>query len=190
MSESFSLPLERIQSRIVVLRGVRVIVDAGLAALYGVPTKRLNEQVKRNHRRFPEDFVFRLTRTEALELARSRSQFATLKRGGNVKYLPFAFTEHGAIQAANVLNSSAAERMGVMVVRAFVQLRLLLANHRALTAKLGELEKRVGAHDADIAALVAAIRRLAAPDAPARRKKRLGFLAVAEAAGREVSRHA
>lgn len=105
------IPVERIQTRILLVRGQRVLLDADLAHLYGVPTKRLNEQVKRNARRFPEDFVFRLVRAEAKAVWRSRSQNATLKRGQNVKYLPYAFTEYGALQAANVLNSDTEVRM-------------------------------------------------------------------------------
>lgn len=168
------VPLERIQSHILVLRGVRVILDADLAALYGVPTKRLNEQVKRNARRFPEDFMFRLTENEATDLLRSRSQFATLKRGQNIKHLPFAFTEHGAIQAANVLNSDTAIEMGVQVVRAFNHLRRIFADHRMLAGKLAELEKRLGDHDGQISAVIQAIRQLAAGEIK-RSRRRIGF---------------
>lgn len=174
-AESHSLvPADLIRHRILVLRGVRVILDADLAALYGVPTKRLNEQVKRNIRRFPEDFMFQLSREEADSLLRSRSQIATLKRGQNIKHLPFAFTEHGAVQAANVLNSETAIEMGVQVVRAFVQLRQLFADHRALAAKLAELDKRVGGHDAQLAAVVQAIRQLAVGESQRTRRK-IGF---------------
>ena len=114
--------VEDVTHAILVLRSQRVILDRELAAIYGVTTKRLNEQVKRNAERFPEDFMFQLT-SEETEL--SRSQFATLKpgRGQNIKYRPYAFTEHGAIQAANVLSSPRAIEMGVFVVRAFVKLR-------------------------------------------------------------------
>jgi hypothetical protein len=167
-------PLETIQSHILVLRGTRVILDADLAGLYGVPTKRLNEQVKRNARRFPEDFMFRLTAAEATELLRSRSQIATLKRGQNIKHLPFAFTEHGAVQAANVLNSETAIEMGVQVVRAFNHLRRLFADHRTLAGKLAELEKRLGGHDGQIAAVIHAIRQLAAGEIK-RSRRRIGF---------------
>ena len=152
-------PTELIQSRILVLRGQRVIIDADLAALYGVPTKRLNEQVRRNARKFPDDFVFRLTREEVETVHRSRSQSATQTVSSNrsqnatgslkhrdPRFLPYAFTEHGAIQAANILNSDAATEMSVQVVRAFVHLRHLIVNHKALSAKLSELDARVGAH--------------------------------------------
>jgi len=117
---------------IVRVRGQSVILDSDLAKLYGVPTKRLNEQVKRNQERFPEDFVFQLSWEEA---KRSRSQNATLKRGGNVKYRPYAFTEHGAVMAANVLKSDQAIQMSVAVVRAFVRLRRMALSVEGLAAK-------------------------------------------------------
>lgn len=166
------VPLEMIQSHIRVIRGVRVMLDADLAALYGVPTKRLNEQVKRNARRFPEDFRFRLTPEELADL---RSHFAISSRGhGGRRFLPYAFTEHGAIQAANILNSEAATRMSVAVVRAFVRLRQLVVNHKAIAAKLAELDARVGAHDEQLAALVEAVRLLMTPEAQPPRR-RIGF---------------
>ena len=170
-SDASLIPAERIESRILVLRGQRVLLDRDLAALYGVSTKRLNEQVRRNPGKFPPDFRFQLDRQEVV---RSRSQNATLKRGQNVKHLPFAFTEHGAIQAANVLNSDAAAEMSVHVVRAFVRLRQLMVNHKALSAQLTALESRVGAHDEQLAAIVDTIRRLTTPDAPTHGRK-MGF---------------
>jgi hypothetical protein len=135
-------PVEQITQVIQVLRGQRVLLDAELAALYGVTTKRLNEQVRRNAVRFPADFMFQLTVEEA---GASRSQNATLKagRGQHRKYLPFAFTEHGAIQAANVLNSPRAVDMSIYVVRALVQLRTLLASNTELARRLNELETRI-----------------------------------------------
>lgn len=168
------VPAEQIQSRILVLRGQRVLLDRDLARLYGVTTSRLNEQVRRNRRKFPEDFMFQLAGNEATQVFASRSQNAILNRGQNVKYLPFAFTEHGAIQAANILSSDAATEMSVHVVRAFVRLRQLMVNHRALSAKLAELDARVGSHDEQLAALVAAIRQLTTPDAPNHGRK-IGF---------------
>jgi len=105
-----------IELLIIEVRGHKVILDSDLASIYRVPTKRLNEQVKRNGRRFPPDFLFRLTAVESDDCLRSRSQFATLKRGQNIKYLPYVFTEHGAIMAANVLNSPRAVDMSVFVV--------------------------------------------------------------------------
>jgi ORF6N domain len=147
-------------------------------ALYGVTTKRLNEQVKRNAPRFPEDFVFQLT---AEERERLRSQFATLKtgRGRHIKYLPYAFTEHGAIQAANVLNSPRAVAMGVYVVRAFVQLREILASNKGLARKLAALERSLAALDAKTQRqfndVYEAIRALMIP--PASRRRGIGFTA-------------
>ena len=175
MSETEIVPLETIQSCILVLRGVRVMLDADLANLYGVPTRRLNEQVKRNRKRFPEDFMFQLTRAEARELGRLRSQNATSSgTHGGRRYAPFAFTEHGAIMAANVISSARAVAMSVVVVRAFVRLRQLVVNHKAIAAKLAELESRVGAHDEQLAAVIEAIRQLTAPEGPRHRRK-IGF---------------
>jgi ORF6N domain len=175
--------LERITRSILVLRGQRVILDRELAAIYGVTTKRLNEQVKRNAERFPEDFMFQLTAAEA-EL--SRSQIATLNggRGHNIKYLPHAFTEHGAIQAANVLNSPRAVAMGVYVVRAFVHLRELLSSNRELARRFAQLEtrldKKLTEHDRAIGAILSAIRELMHPKAPVPKRRPIGFTADLE----------
>jgi hypothetical protein len=163
---------------ILILRGQRVILDRELAAIYGVETRTLNQAVKRNAERFPKDFMFRLTAAEA---AASRSQSVILKsaRGQNIKYLPYAFTEHGAIQAANVLNSPRAVAMGVYVVRAFVQLREFLASNKELAKRLDELEARLtqklATHDQAIAGLLNTIRELMNPPAPQRRG--IGFTA-------------
>jgi phage regulator Rha-like protein len=116
-----------------------VIVDRDLAALYGVETRRLNEQVRRNRDRFPDDFAFQLTREETEAWRRSRSQNAILKRGLNIKYPPLAFTEHGAIMAANVFNSPRAVQISVFVVRAFVRMRSLLADTRELVRHLAAI---------------------------------------------------
>jgi hypothetical protein len=141
------VPLDRISRAILTLRGQRVILDRELAAIYGVTTKRLNEQVRRNRGRFPADFMFRLT---VVERARLRSQFATLDsgRGEHAKYLPYAFTEHGAIQAANVLKSRRSVSMGIYVVRAFVRMREVLASNAALARKLALLERSLATLDA------------------------------------------
>ncbi len=168
--------MDDITSLIVTVRGKRVILDRDLAALYGVPTFRFNEAVKRNRNRFPEDFMFRLTKEEADYWLRSRSQIAILKRGKNIKYLPYAFTEHGAIMAANVLNSPQAVRMSVFVVRAFVKLREMLVTHKELAHRLDELEIKLQNHDESIRSLVVAIRQLMAPPEPEPPKKRIGFL--------------
>ncbi len=161
---------------IITIRNQKVIVDHDLAEIYGVETRRLNEQVKRNPDRFPEDFVFQLTKEEAARWARSRSQIAILKRGKNIKYLPYAFTEHGAIMAANVLNSPQAVRMSVFVVRAFVKLREMLSTHKELAYKLAELERKLQNHDESIRSLVVAIKQLMAAPEPKPTKRRIGFV--------------
>jgi ORF6N domain len=166
--------VDDISRSILQLRGQRVILDRDLAQIYGVPTRVLNQAIKRNRKRFPEDFVFRLNAEEA---EFSRSQFVILKRnrGQNIKYLPYAFTEHGAIQAANVLSSPRAIEMGVFVVRAFVKLREILASNKELAQKLDELERKLQTHDRVIVDILKAIRELMNPPAPARRP--IGFTA-------------
>jgi len=133
------------------IRGQKVILDSDLAALYGVTTKRLNEQFRRNRKRFPEDFAFQLTREETDSL---RSQIATSSLHGGRRYKPYAFTEHGALQAANILNSARAVQMSVFVIRAFVKMREALLDTRELAKKLTALEKeltgRLDAHEAAI----------------------------------------
>lgn len=131
-------PLVQIESRILLIRGQKVMIDSDLAALYGVPTKRLNEQVKRNSERFPQDFMFTLTQQEKAEVVANCDHLAKLKFS---KSLPFAFTEHGAIQAANVLASPQAIEMGVYVVRAFVRLREMIVTNGELVRRLDELEQ-------------------------------------------------
>ena len=170
------LIIKDVGSLIITIRNQKVIIDRDLAEIYGVETRRLNEQVKRNPDRFPEDFMFQLTKEEADVWVRSRSQFAILKRGKTIKYLPYAFTEHGAIMAANVLKSPKAVRMSVFVVRAFVKLREMLAAHKDLAHKLAELERKLQNHDESIRSLVVAIRQLMAPPEPEPPKKRIGFL--------------
>ncbi|HEV3272534.1 MAG TPA: ORF6N domain-containing protein [Candidatus Methylacidiphilales bacterium] len=141
-----SLSTDNILPLIHTIRGERVILASDLARLYSVPTKRLNEGVKRNKSRFPSDFMFQLSRIEAL--ANSRSQIATLNsQGANIKHLPYAFTEHGAIMAANVLNSPQAVAMSVFIVRAFVQQREVLAANTAILKRLAEIDKTLLLHD-------------------------------------------
>ena len=161
-----------IESRILVLRRQRVILDTALAELYGVSVKRLNEQVKRNWQRFPADFMFQISRREEGKCL--RSQIATSKKGrGGRRSRPYAFTDHGAIMAATVLNSEQAVHMSVFVVRAFARLRELLATNRELAAKIMELEDHLDTHDSAIQQIVAAIRRLAVQKRAPRRK--IGF---------------
>ena len=175
------MPIESISRAILVLRGHRVLLDAELAALYGVSTKRFNEQVRRNCERFPADFMFRLNAEETETL---RSQNATLKggRGQHRKYLPYAFTEHGAIMAATILNSPRAVEMSVYVVRAFVKLRELLSSNRELARRFAQLEtrldKKLTQHDQTIGAILEAIRELMNPEVPPEPKRRpIGFTA-------------
>jgi phage regulator Rha-like protein len=141
------------------------MLDADLAELYGVETRTLNQAVKRNEERFPEDFMFQLTADEYESL---RSQFVTLKtgRGQHRKYLPYAFTEHGALMLGNVLKSKRAVEMSLMVVRAFVRMRELVAGNKELAQTLTQLERKVGAHDKAIAEIFSAIRELMSPPEP------------------------
>lgn len=159
----------RVESLILVVRGRRVMIDADLAALYGVPTRRLNEQVRRNAERFPPDFCFRLSRAEKAEVVANCDHLAGLKFSPS---LPHAFTEHGAIMAAHVLNSPRAVQASVHVVRAFVRLREVLASHRALVARVDEPEAR---YDGQFKVVFDAIRRLMAPP-EAKPQRRIGFV--------------
>ncbi len=163
-----SVPVE---SRILIVRRQRVILDSDLAELYGVTVKRLNQQVNRNQERFPADFMFQLTSTEDKAL---RLQIATSKKGrGGRRYLPYALTEHGAIMAATVLNSPQAVEMSVFVVRAFVRMREMLAKNRQLAAKINELDRRLETHDTTIQDIIEAIKELMVPEGPSKRK--IGF---------------
>jgi len=146
-----------LESKILLVRGCRIIMDSTLAKIYGTSTKRLNEQVQRNIERFPQDFMFQLTSEEYDSL---RSQFATSKGRGGRRYLPYAFTEYGSIHAANVVNTKIAIQASIAVVRAFVRLRQLVAAHAELAGKLVELERKVAGHDAEIRSIVAMIRQL------------------------------
>ena len=160
-----------IQQRILLIRGEKVILDADLAEAYGVPTRRLNEQVKRNRDRFPGDFMFRLSVAEKAEVIANCVHLGNLKFS---KSLPYAFTEHGAIMAASVLNSPKAVEVSVFVVRAFVKLRETIAGHKELALKLAQLERKLGDHDEQIMALVNAIKQLMAPDRPPK-SRQIGF---------------
>lgn len=182
-------PLAGIASRILLLCGQRVMLDADLAVLYGVSTKRLNEQVKRNRSRFPDDFVFQLNTEELEQLNRSQSATGS-QRHRDPRFPPYAFTEHGAIQAANVLSSPHAVEMGVHVVRAFVRLRELLASNRELAQRLDELESRIekklSTHDHAIAGILEAIRQLMQP--PQATSRPIGFVTPKEGRNKPSSR--
>jgi phage regulator Rha-like protein len=172
------IPVETIERRIFLIRGHNVMPDRDLAQLYGLSTKRLNEQVKRNRVRFPGDFMFQLTRDEAKAVLALRSHFATLKRGQHLKYAPYAFTEHGAVMAANVLNGRVAVRASIQVVRAFVRLREMLATHKEFAHKLAELERKYAAHDVRIQQIFSYIKKLMNPRSP--RRRQIGFVAPEE----------
>ena len=165
------IPVDHVTQSILILRGQRVLLDNDLAALYGVETRRLNEQVRRNQERFPADFIFELTHEEFGNL---KSQFATSSWGGRRKR-PLAFTEHGSIMAATVLNSPRAVQTTIYVVRAFVQLRALLASNRQLAEKFAELERKVCSHDEAIVGILKAIRELM--HAPVPKARPIGFTA-------------
>ncbi len=193
MSATLTKPAaDDIRNVIVQIRGQPVILDSDLARIYGVPTKVLNQAIKRNRDRFPSDFVFQV---DSQEVRRSRSQFVTAseqedvglesrlvtrKRGRNIKYLPYAFTEHGAIMAATVLNSPRAVQMSVFVVRAFVKMRALLITQKDLAKKLVELEKtlteRLDLHEHTITGIIQQIMQLLSPPPePEPPKKEIGF---------------
>ena len=162
-----TIPMERVETRILTIRGHRVMVDTDLAEVYGVPTKRLNEQVKRNADRFPEDFAFRLTPEEKLELVAKCDRFSRLKHS---TAFPLVFTEHGAIMAASVLNSPRAIEASVYVVRAFVKMREVLATHKKLARRLIEMEQK---YDRQFKVVFDAIRALMEP--PKITRRRIGF---------------
>jgi hypothetical protein len=174
-TKTAALPAERIADVIRVVRGRRAMLDADLAALYGVATRVLVQAVKRNLERFPAEFVFRLANQEVAGL---RSQFVISNLGvgrGGRRYLPYAFTEHGALMAAMVLNTPRAVEMSRYVVRAFVRLRDIVAANARLAQKLDELERRLNDHDEAIVEIVRTIRQLTAPP-PLAPKRRIGFV--------------
>jgi phage regulator Rha-like protein len=161
----------RVDSKILILRGHRVILDADLAELYGVKARHLNQQVKRNAKRFPLAFRFQVSEQE-FTILRSQNVISSAGHGG-ARYRPYAFTEHGAIMAATVLNSERAIEMSVFVVLAFVRMRRAIAANRQILAKLAEMERRLESHDADIQDLMDAIRELM--DSPQPDRGRIGF---------------
>ena len=189
MSSAVVLKPENIAQLVLFIRGEKIILDRDLAGLYGVTTKALNQAVKRNAVRFPADFMFQLTKSEyeasrsqfgtsantpktvaKAAVASSRSQLVTLKRGQNVKYLPYAFTEQGVAMLSSVLRSSRAVEVNIAIMRTFVQLRRLMETNRDLAQKIGALEKK---YDQQFAVVFAAIKELISPPAPAR--KQIGF---------------
>jgi phage regulator Rha-like protein len=170
------LDLSSVKNRIHSIRGQRIVLDKDLAELYGVTTYRLNEQVKRNRKRFPEDFLFQLTNQEVVDL---RSQFAISKGGrGGQRYLPYAFTEHGAVMVATVLNSKIAIEMSILVVRAFIELREMLREHADLKQRLQAIEARLSKGFAEHEQELQEIRFLISQleqSPPMTKKRRIGF---------------
>ena len=163
------VPVERIERAILSIRGEKVMLDSDLAELYGVETRVLNQAVKRNASRFPEDFVFQLNADEVVKLNRSQIVIGSQKHR-DPRFPPYAFTEHGALMLANVLNSERAAQTSVMVVRAFVRLRQMLASNAELARKMEALENK---YDAQFKVVFDAIRRLMSPPEPQRRE--IGF---------------
>jgi hypothetical protein len=161
------IPAEPLEGKILIVRGHKVMLDADLARLYGVGTKALNQAVKRNKERFPEDFMFQLTKREKTEVVTNCDHLRRLKFSPT---LPYAFTEHGALMLANVLNSEVAVRASVQVVRAFVRLREVLGAHKDLARRLAELEKK---YDSQFKVVFDAIRQLMEPAKP--KPRRIGF---------------
>ena len=162
------LPIEKIEKSIFIIRGQKVMLDTHLAELYGVPTKVLNQSVKRNLERFPDDFMFQLT-DEETELLRSQSVTSNLQQGGR-RYNPYVFTEHGVAMLSSVLKSKTAIQVNIAIIRAFIKLREMLDTHKDLARKLNELESR---YDAQFSDVFKAIRQLMAP--PIKEKNPIGF---------------
>jgi hypothetical protein len=170
-SDKSIIPAGKIEKHILMIRGEKVIIDADLAEFYSVLTKRLNEQVKRNKNRFPEDFLFQLTADEKSEVVAKCDHLEKLKFS---KILPYAFTEHGAIMAASVLKSPQAIEVSIFIVRAFVKLRQAIAEHKELTRKISQIERQLSGHDNQIAAIIQTIKKLIQPT-PVPKKRRIGF---------------
>ena len=165
------VPVGKIEQRILLIRGEKVIVDADLSEFYGVPTKRLNEQVKRNKDRFPDDFMFQISAEEKSEVVANCDHLSKLKYS---KSLPYAFTEHGAIMAASVLNSKKAVEVSVYIVRAFVKLRRMVGENKELSMRIVKIDRHLAEHDEHIIELIKAIKQLLKPEPPPK-KRRIGY---------------
>ena len=170
MKSKSIIPVGLIEQRIFIFRGLKVMIDRDLAELYGVETKHLNRQVKRNKERFPSEFMFRLTRKEKHELVTNWHRFDSLKHSS---VLSCVFTEHGVAMLATVLKSERAVRMSILIIKAFVRLRELLTSHKELAEKFELLETRIDKQDQQINAIIETIRRLLEP--PAKPKRQIGF---------------
>jgi hypothetical protein len=166
------IPAGKIENRILMIRGEKVVIDADLAEFYGVSTKRLNEQVKRNKGRFPEDFMFQLNADEKSEVVAKCDHLQKLKYS---KISPYAFTEHGAIMAASILNSSQAIAASIFIVRAFVKLRQTITEHKELSQRISQIERQLTGHDNQITAIIETIKKLIQPT-PMPKKRRIGFV--------------
>jgi len=166
------IPVEQLDRAVLLARGQRVMLDADLAAIYGVSTRRLKEQVRRNSARFPERFMFELTRGERDEVVAKCDHLARLRFSPS---LPYAFTEHGAVMLAAVLKSQRAVEVSVFVVEAFVRMRRMLADQRQFALKLAELEAKLAAHDKNFRVVFDALRKLMQQPAPEPKKRRIGF---------------
>lgn len=172
MAKELLIPTERIERSILLIRVQKVMLDRDLADLYGVETRTLVQAVKRNIERFPDDFMFQLDWDEVEQL--SRSQIVILKRGQNIKFRPYSFTEQGVAMLSSVLRSPRAIEVNIAIMRAFVRLREILATHKNFAAKLAELEKKLGEHDHKFQVVFEAIHQLMVPP-PATKKRRIGF---------------
>ncbi|NQT33301.1 MAG: ORF6N domain-containing protein [Candidatus Omnitrophica bacterium] len=167
------IPQETIESKILLIRGKKVMLDRDLAKLYGVTTGNFNKAVKRNMKRFPEDFMFQLTDKENDSL---RFQIGILKRGRHSKYLPYVFTEQGVAMLSSVLHSERAIQVNIVIMRVFVKLKEMVVTHKDLMHKLAELERKIEKHDEDICTIFEAIRQLMEPP-PEKKKGPIGFAA-------------
>ena len=171
MTKRLTIPDVYIINKILLLRGQRVMIDRDLAELYGVTTKRLNEAVKRNRSRFPEDFMFQLTADEKAEVVANCDHLSALKFS---KTLPYAFTEHGAVMLASVLNSETAISMNIQIVRVFMQMRELALTHKDILIKLLKVEKKITQHDENLKLLFDAVKGLL-NEPPQEPRKKIGF---------------
>ena len=164
------IPDEAIINKILLIRDKKVMIDKDIASLYGVPTKRLNEQVKRNLKRFPDDFMFQLTQEEKDEVVANCDHLKNLKYSPN---LPYVFTEHGAVMLASVLNSDRAIEVNIQIVRIFTKMKEMLLTHKDILLKLEQLENKVSSHDENIQMIFEALKQLLNP--PQEPRKRIGF---------------
>ncbi len=171
--------MQEVENKIYVIRGQRVMLDSDLAEVYKVETRVLKQAVRRNRHRFPDDFLFELTEDEISQLEASRSQTVTLnksgsKRGSNIKYAPFAFTDHGAVMLASILNSPTAVEASIVVVRAFVKMRAVLALHKDLAKRVDQLAKVAAKHEGDFDVVFQLLGEIMRD--PKRLKRKIGFV--------------